>query len=275
VFLQPGEYVVWLAVYDRKTERHNVFKRQIRVPMISPDPLPKLSSRSPIAEFPAITGGRPLAPETHPGPIVLPIENKTPLAVELVSIVAPPDQWGGRNDLVRANNNRVLAAASLLSQMQLNRGAVSLVTLDLMNQTVPFRQNDLHQLNWSPLAQTFTPTLENQRVMVPALEALKKRSDFFRNWLRGKLQAPGRPLQVFILVSGSLLFERGTDLSPLKWDGECNCRVYHLRFRINNDDLFDDLGKLIQPLHPKTFNILTPLQFRKAVGEIARDLEKL
>ena len=212
---------------------------------------------------------------THPGPIVLPIENKTPFAVELVSIVAPPDQWGGRTDLVRANNNRVLAAASLLSQMQLNRGAVSLVTLDLMNQTVPFRQNDLHQLNWSPLAQTFTPTLENQRVTVPALEALRKRSDFFRNWLRGKLQAPGRPLQVFILVSGSLLFERGTDLSPLKWDGECNCRVYHLRFRINNDDLFDDLGKLIQPLHPKTFNILTPLQFRKAVGEIARDLEKL
>jgi hypothetical protein len=43
---------------------------------------------------------------------------------------------------------------------------------------------------------------------------------------------------------------------------------------VTKDDVFDDLEKVIKPLHPKTFNILTPRDFREALGEIVRDLNQ-
>jgi len=70
-------------------------------------------------------------------------------------------------------------------------------------------------------------------------------------------------------------FEKGSDLSPLKWEGDCNCRIYQLRFRVSREDLFDDLERIVHPLHPRTFNLATGEDFRKALGEIVRDLEKL
>ena len=112
-------------------------------------------------------------------------------------------------------------------------------------------------------------------VTLPALGALKDRSAFFRESLRQRLVASGQPLRVLILVSGFLLFERGSDLSPLKWEGDCNCRIYHLRFRSKKNDLFDHVEKLIKPLRPKTFDIKSAHEFRKALAEIVQDLEGL
>src|SRR5437867_10497913 len=42
---QPGDYVLWLALYDRKTGKHNLAKRRIRVPEIPKDPLPDIYAR--------------------------------------------------------------------------------------------------------------------------------------------------------------------------------------------------------------------------------------
>ncbi|PYR97150.1 MAG: hypothetical protein DMG12_24785 [Acidobacteria bacterium] len=52
VCVQPGDYVLWLILYDRKTGKHNVAKRRIRVPEISKDPLPDVYARLPLVEFP-------------------------------------------------------------------------------------------------------------------------------------------------------------------------------------------------------------------------------
>jgi hypothetical protein len=275
VFMQPGDYVLWIMVYDRNSERHNLLKRHIRIPQFSSDPLPNLNTRLPVAEFPRVDGGNPAAPETSPGAMLLPITTKGPLHVELISILAAPDQWAARSDLVRFDNNEVLAATGLLSQMQLKSGSVSLFTLDLVNRTVPFRQFDLSEFDWGSLAKTFTPVADNQRISLPALQALKQRSDFLRNWVLERLGlplVPQRARRVMIFVSGTLSFARGSDLTPLRSGCSDDCRVYHLRMRVSSDDVFDDLGKLIQPLHPKTFNIYLPTDFRKALGEIVQDL---
>jgi hypothetical protein len=49
--------------------------------------------------------------------------------------------------------------------------------------------------------------------------------------------------------------------------------IYHLRFQVNKDDVFDDLGRIIQSSRTKTFDIRSAYDFRKAIAEIARDLE--
>jgi len=275
VFLQPGEYVLWLAIYDRNSSHHSLTKRRIRAAEFSSDPLPKLNAELPAVEFPKVTGGGQKPLLAIPGPVVLPISNKRPLNVKLVSIWNPADQWTNRSDIVRWSDNRVLAATGILSQMRIGNGSLSSVAMNLINRTTPFQQPDVRQLNLPALLDTVPLQSENHKVTVPILQTLKERSAFLRQWLRDRLEAPGQPMRVFIFLSGSLSFERGSDLTPLKWEGDCNCRVYLLRFRLSKDDVFDDLEKIVKPLRPRAFNVTSGLEFRRALGEIVEELEGL
>ena len=80
---------------------------------------------------------------------------------------------------------------------------------------------------------------------------------------------------VLILVSGSLMFERGSDLAPLSIEGDCRCRVYYLHLRIRDNDVVNDMEKLLKKLRPQTFEILSGRNFRSALAEIVHDLESL
>ena len=51
--------------------------------------------------------------------------------------------------------------------------------------------------------------------------------------------------------------------------------IYQLRFRLNQNDVFDNLETLIKTLRPKTFNIMSARDFHKPLGEIVQDLEGL
>jgi hypothetical protein len=58
-------------------------------------------------------------------------------------------------------------------------------------------------------------------------------------------------------------------------EGECGCKVYHLRFRLNANDVFDELERFMKPLRPRTFNLMTARDLRKAIAAIVEDLENL
>src|SRR5260370_41290079 len=102
------------------------------------EPLPKLNETLPEALFPISVGRDPRAPKTMRGPLFLPVSNKRPLDVELISVVSPSDQWAGRSDLIQWINNRVLATTSVLSQMKVASGSISVLALDLINRVTPF-----------------------------------------------------------------------------------------------------------------------------------------
>jgi hypothetical protein len=78
-----------------------------------------------------------------------------------------------------------------------------------------------------------------------------------------------------IVVTSSQLFESGSDLRPLQLEGDCKCRVFYLRFRLNVNDVFDQLERFMRPLQPRVFNLLSARDFRRAIGEIVEELEKL
>src|SRR5207247_2091610 len=54
VCVQPGDYVLWLVLYDRQTGKHNVARRRMRVPEFRGDPLPDIYRHMPLVEFPQI-----------------------------------------------------------------------------------------------------------------------------------------------------------------------------------------------------------------------------
>jgi len=274
IFVKPGDYVLWMALYDSHSGRHSIARHRIRATEFPDEPLPKVNDTLPEALFPIALGPDPRAHDPMPGPLFLPISNKRPLDVELISVVSPSDQWAGRSDFVQWINNRVLAAASVLSQMRVANGSMSATALDLINRLTPFQQRNFTQLDWTGLAGTFTKVADSGKVSMPALETVKERSVFFRKAIHEQLGPPGEAIRIVILISGSMVFERGSDLTPATVEGDCRCRVYHVRLLVRGD-VFDDLEKLIKPLRPKTFDVGSGHDLRKALAEMVRDLEGL
>jgi hypothetical protein len=149
--------------------------------------------------------------------------------------------------------------------------------LDLVRREVLYNQAGVRGVDWP----TFTQALKKAQtpaVSATALQESKNNAAFFRAFLSGRIEGESSSedaMRIIIVVTSSQLFERGSDLAPLQIEGDCRCKIYHLRFRLNNNDVFDEIERIIRPLHPRTFDLSTAQDLRKAIAEIVGDLEKL
>jgi len=277
VCVQPGDYVLWLVLYDRQTGKHNVGRRRIRVPEFRGDPLPDIYRHMPLVEFPQIDESEQNGPGFLTSRLYLPVHNKHALEVELISTLSPPEQWTGRTRVLRSHNDNAIGAIIALSQLELAGGTLSITGLDLVRHQVIFEEPSIHGPNWQSLMEALKKA-QIPELSAQALQGSKNNGAFFREFLSQRINSEGfdgSPIRVLIIVTSSQLFQRGSDLTPLQVEGDCRCRVYHLRFRLNMADVFDEIEKIVKPLHPRTFNLITPRDLRKAIAEIVADLEKL
>jgi hypothetical protein len=274
---QPGDYLLWAVLYDRKTGKHNVAKHRLHISEMRGDPLPDLYRRMPLVEFVE------LGDSDHGGvgfvnsQLYLPVRNKRPLQVELMSMLSPPEQWTGRTGIVRRHNDDTLGALAALSQIELTDGTISITGLDLVRRQVMFEQRDIRSVKWTSLMEAMKKA-QIPGVSTKDLQGAKNNAAFFREILNQRLTSEpveADPLRVIVVVTSSRLFESGSDLRPLQIEGDCHCRVYYLRFRLNVNDVFDELEKLMKPLHPRTFNLISARDLRKAIAEIVDELGKL
>src|SRR5262245_43361085 len=276
VVVQPGDYTLWAVLYDRKTGKHSVAKRRIRVPELRGDPLPELYRQMPLVEFP-IQDATPGGTGFVTGPLYLPVRNKRPLQVELISMLSPPEQWTGRARAMHAHNDDTLGALSALSQLDLTEGSLSIAGLDLARRRVMFEQRDFQRVEWAALLEAMKKA-QSPDISAEALQGSKSNGAFFREFLNQRLTDDSGSvdgMRVVIVVTSAQLFESGSDLRPLQIEGDCNCRVYYLRFRLNLNDVFDQLEKFMKPLRPRIFNLLTARDLRNAIAEIVAEMEKL
>ena len=87
VVVQPGDYFLWCVLYDRTSGKHNLAKRRIRVSELRGDPLPYLYSRMPLVEFPEKEEGEEKGGLAFvSSPLYLPVHNKHPIQVDLISM---------------------------------------------------------------------------------------------------------------------------------------------------------------------------------------------
>lgn len=277
-FVQPGDYLFWLVLYDTRTGKHNMTRRNVRVPGIRNDPLPDAFGRLPLVEIPQVSRTEVGTVVRLTGELFLPIKNKRRVEIELISTMSTPEQWTNRARMARNHSEFTSGAIAALSQIELANGSLSISGLDLVRREVAFDQRDFRMIDWPTLMKAFKEA-DTPEISAAALQGRKTNGAFFRDFLNDRLIAeehgPETPLRVFIIVSGSLLFERGSDLDPLEFEGDCGCRVYHLRFRLNRNDMFDELQKVIRPLHPRTFDLRVAADLRKAIAEILEDIGKL
>jgi len=277
-FVQPGDYLLWMVLYDRTSGKHNVARRKIRVPEMDKDPLPYLFKGIPLAEFPRTRESWDGTVLMSSSRLSLPVTLKRPVDVQLISTLNAPEQWVRRFRMVRNHNYITIGALAALSQMELNQGSISIAGLDLARHEVLFEQNDFDSIEWPALMDAMEKA-QLPEISAAALEDRKNNGAFFRQFLSERIDSDTtsseKPLRVFIVVTSSLLFENGSDLKPIVVEGDCNCRVYHLRFRLTVNDVFDELEKFMKPLRPRTFNLMTARDLRKAIAAIIEDLENL
>ncbi len=277
VVVQPGDYLLWSVLYDRKTGKHNLAKRRMKVAELRGDPLPDLYRRMPLVEFPETDENNPNSVGFVSSQLYLPVHNKRPLKVELISMLSAPEQWTGRTRIMRAHNDDTIGALAALSQMNLTEGSVSITGLDLVRHQVMFEQHKSESVQWASLMEAMKKA-QSPDISAQALQDSKNNGAFFREILNKRLTADPQPddgMRVIVVVTSSQLFENGSDLRPLQIEGDCNCRVYYLRFRLNVNDVFDQLEKFMKPLRPRVFNLLTARDLRKAIAEIVEELGKL
>jgi hypothetical protein len=271
VFVQPGEYTLWLILHDAKTGRRNTVKRRIVVPALDDDPLPSVDKQLQV-DFPPLSDPEGGAVIHFTDGLTIPVRNKRPLRIELISVLSPPDQWSKNRDIVRRHNQQTASVLDAFAQMRLGQSAISITGLDLNHRSVPFEQRDIQQLD----RQRLVDTLRNLKDQTVSLATLEKGggSAFLRTSIEGMLERNEDTTRVFIIVSSLSVFDRSSDLDALKLRENSKNHVYYLRFR-HNTDAFDDIEKIIKPLGPRTFNLNSGLDFRKALAEIIRDLENL
>jgi hypothetical protein len=207
--------------------------------------------------------------------LFLPVANKQPVGIELVSVVSPPGTWTELRSTERARIHTMMSALGTLAQMKLADGSsLSMTGIDTTRREVPFEQKAFLQLDTANLEKAFKKAADGT-VSVAALAASQMGAAFLRETLMQRLNGSPEIPRLVIVASSSFVFERGSDVEPIEMSEDCRCIVYHLRFRHGLNDAFDDIGRLLRELRPTTFNIANPHQFRTALAEIVKDLETI
>jgi len=305
--VQPGEYTVGIILFDRISGLRSVALRKLTVRPVSGDPLPEISRDLPVVEFfqRGVDEDHEALPELH-SRLWIPVATRRPVHIELlVNFAAPepgPNMPGSlarnaRNlrTLHQRNVARMLGIIKVLSQMELANGSMHITAFDLHRRNVLFEQDTRGELDW-PRLRTALAQVNPLSIPVQALEGRKQNAAFLRELLQHRLPPPdaapahagngsnggsdghasdAEPLRVFIVVSSPVIFERGTDLSPVLPPRGDDFRVYHLQYKVSAANLWDDLPRVLRELTPRRFELQTPDEFRRALARILADLRAL
>jgi hypothetical protein len=275
ISLTPGRYVVWVVLEDETTGQRNVARKEIEVARIGNDPLPQAYMDLPAVEFARVEQVGTLRVRHFASDLAIPVPNTRPLDVELIATLSAPEQWPGGDALFRHTEN-MLAGLTVLSRLDLAAGSRSVTGLDLLRREVAFEQEGRSPLDRAALVEALE-RVNRSAISVDALTGRKDNPAFLRRYIEGRVassppDSSDDPLKVLILVAGVMRFEDSPDLSEVELEGRCDCRVFHLRFKQELQDLFDQVDDLLKPLDPPTWDIFSPRDFRRVIGEIVDDL---
>jgi len=277
--VRPGDYTFGLALCEGVGQRCNTLRKRVRVKPIKRDPLPEMWRDLPPAQFLDAAEDLDLwyRPELR-GELWLPVKSRRRLEIELLVNFSTSERHSGSYRAHYVTVGRLLKRLRALAAIRPANGSVNITAVDVMRQRVLFEQRNVEKLDW-PRLQEALDSIHPRMISLEALEERKENAAFFRQVLADRLYAGepqgadgADPMKVIIVLSGAILFSRGTDLEPLRPEANCDCRVYHLQVEIDD---WDELGKVMRRLKPRRFSVGRPEDFRRALAEVAAELGRM
>src|SRR5262249_18373800 len=153
--------------------------------------------------------------------------------------------------VLHVRNRAMVSALATLAQLELASGSKSITGIDVVRHEQAFEQKNFLQLDAAAVDAAFKKASDHT-LSLAALKGRLKGASFLQESLQQQLKEPYEGLRVLIVASSTFAFEHGTDVEPITLAEDCRCRTYHLRFRHTQTDVFDDIGKVLRPLRPRT-----------------------
>jgi hypothetical protein len=253
VYFRPGNYSLWVAAHDVSTVKHSVRRQNVRVSEIKNDPLPLLDSKNPPARFPDYTPEETELDKAIPTSLHLPVSNRRPLAIDIISL--SPYQ------------RRVIGP---LSQMALKDSSISVATLDLEAQRVVYDSRVTGTFDFTEMLEAAERRRQDQSIDVSVLINGDSAS-YLRKFLEQRIKSPDDRARVMFVVSSPMSFERGAEVSAMTLGANCDCRTFYVQMSPRNGR--DDLEKILASAQTRRLEVTTPLEFRKLLASIVRELE--
>ena len=181
LFIVPGTYKVSVALFDSATGEHSVIQRNLHVPPLKNDPLPKMWSDVPAVEFltPESSSDRWYLPSVE-GHLRLPVETRHPVEVDLLVNLTPSERFSASSRVQNRNLEALIPTTKVLSQVAWHNSTFSLEFLDLARRRVAFRQDKMQTLDW-PRARNALDQVNPGVIDVRSLENRSFNADFFVN----------------------------------------------------------------------------------------------
>jgi hypothetical protein len=253
IYFQPGNYSLWVAAYDQPSGKHGVQRQNVRVSGIKNDPLPLIESQLPAARFPDYTPEETDLLKVLPTSLFLPVANKRPLAVDIISL--NPQQRNGIGPL---------------SQMTLRDSSLSVTTLDLETQKVVYDSRITGTFDFTEMLKAAELHKQNDRTIdLSVLLERRNGAAYVRKFLEQRMKSAEGKACVIFVVSSPMTFQRGADISPIEMAE--NCRLYYVQMLPGGGR--DDLERLLKSDQSRRFEVNSALEFRKALATIVRELE--
>jgi hypothetical protein len=254
VYLRPGSYSLWIAAHDENTENHSVRRQNLRVSPIKNDPLPLLESRNPPARFPDYTPEETGLDKALPASLFLPVSNKRPLAIDIVSL--------------NPHQRHVIGP---LSQMALKDSLISVATLDLERQEVVYDSRGTEAFDFTELLKAAERHKQLERTIDLSVLINRDSAGYLRRFLEQRIKSSDGRAHVLFVVSWPMTFQRGEDLSATALDANCECRLFHVQMSPGSGH--DDLEKVLKSPRSRRLEVTSALEFRKLLASIIRELE--
>jgi hypothetical protein len=249
-FVRPGDYRVGVALVDTATKEHSFARRSLHVDELKDDPLPV--SWNTLAPVEILSHDD--VPESWylpyiAGRLYLPLPTSRPMRVEVLMNLPAEDATA---KFYRTSMSALLPSFKALFQIGGQAALLDAAVIDLTHQRVSFEQSQGRDLDWSSLKNALG--LANPNVIdVHSLGTRSKSVDFFLSEVRRRLEAGAKwradtatpsngnagegsvvkvrePLNVMIVLSGPMMFAKGTDLHPIQVEENPDCPVYYIRY---------------------------------------------
>lgn len=306
-FFVPGDYQVTFALVDLQTREHNLARRKLRVAPISGDPAQDAWRGLPAVEFelPASPPESWFMPKIRSG-LSLSVESERPVRVEVVMNASTSEI--SRAAQLRSERSRaaLIAALKALAQIDVRNGTLNVSVLDVARRESLFRQESVTRLDWAALETALKGDNPN-RIDARALKERKLEVQFFLDEIRRRLAPDEKNSRAAVIVlSAPMAFPADTDRKPIEPAAGGDARLFYIRYQTiltrspaaSFDDfmesprrapfgsmdtlahatvlggVLDQLGATLKPLHPHAFEVWSPMDFRKAAVEIAREIAK-
>jgi hypothetical protein len=277
-FVRPGTYQLVLLAYDDSAKKHFVWRKVVKVDR--PDVLPDLDRDMPQMQF-AFAG--PIIPVGE----YLPIKNRNPVRVDVVLNLTGDLQLGLHKDFFSMIRQRYVegtlqGATGVLSQLKPESGCVRLSAVDILHvdtaldRSIPDPASD-----WRSVSRAIAKNRDTTKVDVRTLSGRTKAREYFHKFLDGVLADSAgcgddshHVDRAVIVVSDSLNFPKGANSDPVTAPPELRgARFFHVRITSNFIPTYDQVARMLDPLHPHRFDVKSPKELRHAVASIISDIE--